>query len=112
MGYDRFNAYRVMWVVVFFDMPTETKKDRKAYTVFRKHILKCGFTMFQYSIYVRHSLSKEYAEKYKRAVRRELPVKGHIVIAMMTDKQFGDMEVFHGEKKAVSPPTSKQLELF
>ncbi len=101
-----------MWIVVFFDMPTETRKDRKAYVVFRKHLLKCGFKMFQYSIYVRHCLSKEYAEKYKRAVRSELPAQGHIVVAMLTDKQFGDMEVFHGVKPAETPPTSRQLELF
>lgn len=112
MDYERFNAYRVTWVVVFFDLPTETKKDRKAYTMFRKHLLKCGFSMFQFSIYVRHSLSKEHAEKYKRSVRKQLPAKGHIVFATMTDKQFGEMEVFHGENKHIPPPTSRQLELF
>lgn len=112
MSYDRINAYKVMWLVVFFDMPTETKKDRKAYTLFRKHLLRCGFTMFQYSIYTRHCLSKEHMEKSKKAVKRELPPHGHIVIAMMTDKQFGMMEVFHGVKKKIAPPTSVQLELF
>ena len=45
------NAYRIMWVLVFFDLPTETKKQRKAAAGFRKDLLKDGFTMFQYSIY-------------------------------------------------------------
>ncbi len=112
MTYERFNAYKIMWLVVFFDMPTETKKDRRAYTLFRKHLLKCGFTMFQYSIYTRHCLSREHMDKFKKAVKRGLPAKGHIVIAMMTDKQFGMMEVFHGVKKTATPPTSVQLELF
>ena len=51
---DRFSEYRIMWVLVLFDLPTETKKDKKAYTNFRKNLQKDGFTMFQFSIYVRH----------------------------------------------------------
>ena len=112
MSYDRFNAYKVMWLVVFFDLPTETKKDRKNYSTFRKNLLKCGFTMFQFSIYTRHCLSKEHMDKYKKAVKKILPPHGHVVIAMMTDKQFGMMEVFHGVKKTATPATSMQLELF
>ena len=46
---DRFSEYRIMWVLVLFDLPTETKKDKKAYATFRKNLQKDGFTMFQYS---------------------------------------------------------------
>ena len=44
---DRFSEYRIMWVLVFFDLPTETKKDKRAYQLFRKQLQKDGFTMFQ-----------------------------------------------------------------
>lgn len=37
--YGRLNAYRIMWVLVFFDLPTETKAERKAHAQFRKKIL-------------------------------------------------------------------------
>ena len=37
---DRFSEYRIMWVLVLFDLPTETKKDKKAYTDFRKNLQK------------------------------------------------------------------------
>mgnify|MGYP000264015746 CR=1 FL=1 len=57
--YSRLNAYRIMWVLVFFDLPTDTKKDRKNYTRFRKDIMKDGFQMFQFSMYIRHCSSKE-----------------------------------------------------
>lgn len=40
---DRFSEYRIMWVLVLFDLPTETKKDKKAYTDFRKNLQKDGF---------------------------------------------------------------------
>ena len=51
---DRFSEYRIMWVLVFFDLPTESKRERKLYADFRKKLLQDGFTMFQFSIYVRH----------------------------------------------------------
>lgn len=45
---DRFSEYRIMWVLVLFDLPTDTKKDKKAYADFRKNLQKDGFTMFQF----------------------------------------------------------------
>ena len=50
MNLDRFSEYRIMWVLVFFDLPTETKRERKFYAEFRKKLLQDGFTMFQFSI--------------------------------------------------------------
>ena len=51
-----------MWLMVFFDLPTDTKKERKAASLFRQNLLKDGFTMFQFSIYIRHCGSKENME--------------------------------------------------
>ena len=58
---DRFSEYRIMWILVFFDLPTETKKDKKEYMLFRKRLQRDGFTMFQFSIYLRHCPSRENA---------------------------------------------------
>ena len=41
-----------MWVLVFFDLPTDTKKERKSATDFRKKLIADGFIMFQFSIYI------------------------------------------------------------
>ena len=49
---DRFSEYRIMWVLVFFDLPTDTKKERKAAAEFRKQLISDGFIMFQFSIYM------------------------------------------------------------
>ena len=37
------NKYRVMWLFVFFDLPTETKKDRRNAQQFRKEPFKGWF---------------------------------------------------------------------
>ncbi len=108
----RLNEYRILWILVFFDLPTETKKERKAAAKFRKEIMQDGFTMFQFSIYLRHCSSRENAEVHIKRVKKLLPEYGHIGIMTVTDKQFGMMELFKGRKIAERPDTPQQLEMF
>jgi len=108
----RLNEYRILWILVFFDLPTETKKERSVASRFRKDILRDGFAMFQFSIYLRHCSSRENAEVHINRVKRSLPEKGHIGIMTVTDKQFGMMELFYGKKEKALPDTPQQLELF
>lgn len=112
MSQDRFNAYRIMWVLVFFDLPTETKATRKAAGLFRKRLVKDGFTMFQFSIYLRHCPSRENAQAHIDRVKNSLPKKGKVGILCITDKQFGNMELFHGKKETPLPDTAQQLAFF
>jgi CRISPR-associated protein Cas2 len=109
---ERLNAYRIMWILVHYDLPTETIKDRKNYTRFRKKIMSYGFTMFQFSMYIRHCSSKENTVVHINRIKAILPPKGHIGIVTITDKQFGMMEIFLGREQAKPPETAQQLELF
>ena len=106
------NQYKVMWILVFFDLPTDTKRDRKAYTHFRKELMKDGFTMFQFSIYVRHCSSRENRDVHVKRVKKIIPSKGHVGILSITDKQFGMMEIFEGREKSEGFLEPHQLELF
>jgi len=108
----RLNQYRVMWVLVFFDLPTETKKERKIYSDFRKRLMNDGFTMFQFSIYLRHCPSIENAEVHIKRVKNFLPELGNVGILCITDKQFGNMELFKGKKEKKKETAGQQLELF
>lgn len=109
---ERLNQYRIMWILVFFDLPTETKKDKKIYSDFRKKLLKDGYSMFQFSIYVRHCASRENADVHIKRVKNSLPPKGQVGILAITDKQFGMIELFYGEKEVERAPIPQQLELF
>lgn len=101
-----------MWVLVFFDLPTETKKERKAATRFRTGLIQDGFTMFQFSIYLRCCPSRENANVHVKRVKGALPPTGQVGILCITDKQFGMMEIFHGKKETKVPPGPQQLSLF
>ena len=109
---ERLSEYRVMWILVFFDLPTETKKDRKAYANFRKKLQLDGFTMFQFSIYLRHCPSAENAAVHIKRVKSMLPELGQVGILRVTDKQFSEMELFQCQKPKSLLQPGQQLELF
>ncbi len=108
----RISEYRIMWILVFFDLPTDTKKDRKASALFRKNLIKDGFTMFQFSIYIRHCASQENAMVHVNRVKSFLPDYGQVGIMTITDKQFGNIQLFYGKKQNEVKSPGIQLELF
>ncbi|UXP31496.1 CRISPR-associated endonuclease Cas2 [Reichenbachiella agarivorans] len=101
-----------MWVLVFFDLPTDTKRDRKNAAAFRQKLLKDGFSMFQFSIYLRHCPSRENADVHIKRVKLNLPPDGHVAVMVITDKQFGMMELYYGKKSKELPQVSQQLSMF
>lgn len=109
---ERYSEYRFMWIMVFFDLPTETKKQRKAAANFRKDLVTDGFTMFQFSIYIRNCPSAENAQVHVNRIHRNLPEYGKVGIITITDKQFSSMEIFFGKVNVEVPVNDMQLELF
>ena len=106
------SEYRAVWLFAMFDLPVTDKKARRAYTQFRKSLLKEGFRMMQYSVYARYCPSEEANETYRRRVRSSLPDEGRVRLVSITDRQFGKMGVFDGKtrEKVEDPPS--QLMLF
>ncbi len=107
-----FGGLKTMWIVVLFDLPTDTKVARKDYTRFRKFLLQDGFTMMQYSVYMRHSSSDENAQVHAKRVKDRLPNDGEVRIIKITDKQFGKIEVYYGKKRTKTEKAPIQLQLF
>jgi len=105
-------GYRNMWVLAMFDLPTDTPRARRAYTRFRKALLRDGFTMLQYSVYVRHCASEENAEVHTKRIEAWLPDDGEVRILCITDKQFARMRSFWGKRRKPVEPPPRQLELF
>lgn len=108
----RVSGYRCMWVVAMFDLPVDTKQARRAYTTFVKHLRRDGFTRLQYSVYARHSASKENAEVHVKRIEHNLPADGEVRIISVTDKQFERMSVFWGKSRQPAEKPLCQLQLF
>lgn len=101
-----------MWLFAMFDLPVETKEDRREYTRFRKALLAEGFCMLQLSVYARYCASEEASKAYGLRIKAVLPPKGQVRVLAVTDRQFGKMENFLGTKRAPLEEKPLQLMLF
>ena len=106
------SGYRLMWVVVMFDLPVVEKAERKAATDFRKSLLDQGFEMTQFSVYMRFCTSQAQADTYNKRVETALPEGGKVNILTFTDKQYERIISFLGKAKQPPNKTPDQFDLF
>ncbi len=109
--YQPISAYQAMWIIVMFDLPTQTKKQRSDYTQFRNYLLDAGFMQSQYSVYLKNAPSREVMNNYIAKLKQNLPPAGYVNIIPITDKQYKEIYSFRGEKQE-KMPEKDQLSLF
>jgi CRISPR-associated protein Cas2 len=105
-------GYRLMWMVVMFDLPVVEKAERRAATDFRKALLDMGFEMSQFSVYMRMCTSTTQIETYCKRVESALPSGGKVNILQFTDKQYERIVSFQGQTKQPAKKTPDQFDLF
>ncbi len=81
-----------MRVMVFFDLPVKTKKDRREYAKFRKYLIKSGFFMMQESVYTKIALNQNAADAICKNVKKNKPSSGLVQMLTVTERQFSKME--------------------
>lgn len=81
-----------------FDLPVELEEEKRAYRDFRKNLIKEGFIMMQYSVYVRTCPNREYGIRLENRIRKFAPTKGNVRLIMITEKQYEDMKMIVGSK--------------
>lgn len=106
------SGYKTMWILVLFDLPTKTKKERRDYTTFRKKLIKDGFNMIQYSVYVRSCPSLENVNVHANRIKSFLPPEGQVRVLTFTDHQFSKQKIFWGKKRKPTEKSPEQLEFF
>ena len=87
-----------MRVMIFFDLPTETAKDRKIYSKFRKFLINEGFIMMQKSVYTKLALNNSIVNSEKDKINKNKPKDGIVQMLVITEKQFSNIEYITGEK--------------
>ncbi|SDY55798.1 CRISPR-associated endonuclease Cas2 [Lachnobacterium bovis] len=90
--------YKVMRMLCMFDLPVDQASEKKAYRDFRKNLIKEGFVMMQYSVYVRTCPNREFAKGLENRVRKFAPPKGNVRLISITEKQYEDMKIIVGTK--------------
>ncbi|USS84804.1 CRISPR-associated endonuclease Cas2 [Fructilactobacillus ixorae] len=91
--------YRIMRLIVMFDLPMDTSEDKRNYRKFRKELINEGFLMIQYSVYARVCVTKQSAQFTENRIKTFLPTRGLIQTLMVTEKQYNSMHFLVGEQK-------------
>jgi CRISPR-associated protein Cas2 len=106
------SGFRMMWMLVMFDLPVKTKPQRKAATKFREFLLDQGFGRSQLSVYLRFCGGKEQAATYTKRVQRALPGEGSVQVLYFTDKQYENIVSFRGPMRDKRNKNPQQYALF
>ncbi|MGX2985271.1 CRISPR-associated endonuclease Cas2 [Helicobacter sp. 23-1048] len=87
---------KFMRVLLMFDIPTKSKKEQKYATRFRNELIKQGFFMMQFSVYMRICKGISAAKSAVERVRGILPPLGNVRTLIITEKQFDNMQILLG----------------
>lgn len=106
-------SYKDMRVIVLFDLPTTTRKERGDATRFRSDLIDDGFDMLQYSVYSRLCANRDIADKHMQRIKCVSPEVGSVRMLYVTENQFTGMQVLAGAKtKQEQKVNSAQMTFF
>ncbi len=92
---------RFMRLLVFFDLPMQTDKNRLEYNRFRKFLIKSGFIMMQKSVYTKLVINNVTSLAVKKTVREHLPPEGLVEMLEITERQFSSIEYLSGSAQTM-----------
>lgn len=105
--------HKFMRILVFFDLPVKTKRERKIATQFRNFLIKDGYYMIQFSVYARVCNGNDTVELHKNRLRINVPNEGSIRVLVITEKQYENVEILLGKKSKYDKPVEfETLSLF
>lgn len=90
-----------MRLLVFFDLPMETSKNRHDYSVFHKYLIKSGFIMMQKSVYSKLVVNNVTSESVKEKIKKNIPPEGVVELLEVTENQFGRIEYLVGNRQTL-----------
>lgn len=92
------SPYKFMRLMLFFDLPMNTKSERRTYSRFRKYLINNGFTMVQFSVYSKIFPNRSSLDTYMMGLRNNLPRHGSVRAMAVTEKQYNNMFLLVGDK--------------
>ncbi len=87
-----------MRILLMFDLPSQEDYEKKEYRIFHKNLIKNGFVMIQFSVYVKAINSYSKINREINKLRKNIPKNGNIRVLSVTEKQYQDMILILGHK--------------
>lgn len=106
------SGFRLMWLLVMFDLPVETKAERHQANKFRHDLMQLGFERCQFSVYLRFCEGREQVETSMRKVEKVLPEGGKVYCLAFTDRQYESIVRFDRRKRLSAQKSPDQYLLF
>ena len=101
--------YKFMRLLVFFDLPMLTDKNRHEYAKFHKFLVRNGFIMMQKSVYSKLVINNVTSHSVKQNVRNNLPPEGVVELLEVTENQFSRIEYLVGEEQQLTIDSTDRL---
>lgn len=101
-----------MWSLVMFDLPVQTKDERRNATEFRQLLLDLGYQRTQFSVYSRFSPSVNSVLPTIGTIKKNLPEGGEVRIFSITDHQWATALRFSNAKSSAVERAPSQLAIF
>ncbi len=98
-----------MRLLIFFDLPVETSKERKEYAKFHKFLVKNGFIMMQKSVYSKLVINNVTSTAVKQKVSANVPPDGVVEMLEVTENQFSRIEYLVGNKQTLVEESMDRL---
>ena len=89
---------RFMRLILFFDLPSITRQEKKNYRLFIKFIKESGFISLQESVYAKVVVSERIAKSTIAALESHRPPAGLVQVLTVTEKQFASMKWITGSQ--------------
>ena len=101
--------YKFMRLIVFFDLPMQTDKDRKEYAAFHKYLVRNGFIMMQKSVYSKLVINNVTSLAVKQRIKNNLPADGIVELLEITENQFSRIEYLVGEEQQLTIDSADRI---
>lgn len=88
-----------MRMILFFDLPSVTKKDIKEYNKFVNYLKKNGFVRMQESVFTKLALNPTIVNLTMNDIRKNVPPEGIVSVLNITENQFASIDHLIGEIK-------------
>lgn len=88
-----------MRLIVFFDLPVQTPRQRKNYARFRHFLEKNGYLMLQESVYSKLALTDRIAAGLILKLKENRPPEGLIQVLKVTERQYATIDCIAGASK-------------
>lgn len=89
---------KYMRLFLFFDLPSKEDYEKKDYRIFHNALVRNGYIMMQFSVYVKATNSFSKIKREIDKLRKYIPKSGNIRIISVTETQYANMEIILGHK--------------